>query len=178
MLPEQFGTYFNVDKSAISTFRLPSKIGDRRRLTAYDFTETRGKQVRSAVENHIFKTFPEGARGSIYIPHTSGAHFVSFRRTADGVHIDNPQDLGADLTTFWTNVISNGTPGSARYGIQAIRLDNATINRTYLDEMVTKDLGDTNDVFETLTVRGGKAVAKLFGNGKKFDPSWRVNLQN
>jgi hypothetical protein len=69
MYPEQFGAYFKgVHSKSISALDIGS-IGDAKKLSLDDIRNpARGEMVMNKMKEHVLSSFPNGARGSVYVP--------------------------------------------------------------------------------------------------------------
>lgn len=162
MYPEQFGKYFKgMHGKSISTLNL-GEFGDSRKITMADaINPMRGMKVKNLLQRHIKETFPDGSRGSIYLPHINSNHFISFEKVKGAVRFDNPQNMKLNLNSFFSGVITNGSPGADRYGIRITRLDDLEINKDAIKEVVTSFKDDLTSTFETNVVSGADFVMKM-----------------
>ena len=163
MYPEQFGAYFNgMHSGSISRMDM-GDFGDAKSLKPADIAgfSNRGSKVRDKLTKHVLDTFPDGARGSVYLPHVQGNHFISWQRSGSKVIFDNPQNVDYDLNKFFSGVVTKGTEGANRYGIRFTRLDDLEINRGTINEVVTGSLSDVDANFATNIIQGANFVMKM-----------------
>ena len=163
MYPEQFGKYFKGMHSGSNSTLDLGDFGNAKKMTIYDVNNPmRGLKVKKSLQRHIKETFPNGARGSIYVPHINGSHFISFEKTKGAIRFDNPQNIGLNLNSFFNGVITRGTPGADRYGgIRITRLDDLEINKDAIKEVVTSYKDDLASTFETNVISGADFVMKM-----------------
>lgn len=158
MYPEQLGSYFKgMHSKSISSLDLGS-FGDASTVKSAGLT-VRGVKVEKKMAEHVMGNFPKGSRGSVYVPHIGGAHFISFENLGDRVRFDNPQYPDLNLLTWFNGVVTSGTSGSGWYGgIRFTRLDDLQINRDTISEVITTSKDDLGVAFETNVIKGANFV--------------------
>lgn len=159
MYPEHLGSYFKgLHSKSISTLNL-GKLGDANNI---DRSVLRGERIRNQMEKHVLKTFPEGSRGNIYIPHINGPHYMSFENLGNRVRFDNPQDVNLNITEWLRGAVTSGTASSNRYeGIRFTRLDDLEINRDTISEVISKTDKGMESSFDINIMKGANFVMKF-----------------
>lgn len=103
-----------------------------------EINHKRGIEVQKALTNGLNKQFSAGARGCMYVPTASGfSHWISWYIKDNGkVIFENPQDPSLDLVDFLGQY--KFFPGEKFGQLTAIRLDNADLDMSRMDEFINK----------------------------------------
>ena len=87
----------------------------------------RADKVKNNIIEHITKTYPDKARGEMYLPFASGAHFMSWRKDGNNITFEDSQNSHYDIDKCFARV-DMASPAGRMYGITVTRLDNLKPN--------------------------------------------------
>lgn len=132
----------------------------------------RGKQVETAIKNTITTSYrsSEEARGMLFVPMTTGSHWVSWVKKGNEVKFINSQnnkvDLIEDCFSLYTEYRNNDAAS-----LKTIRLDDLEFNndnirtviqsgsRKVVDKLIQRTY--SNDMFKTFELKGENFVTDL-----------------
>ena len=132
----------------------------------------RGKQVETAIKNTIATSYrsSEEARGMLFVPMTTGSHWVSWVKKGNEVKFINSQnnkvDLIEDCFSLYTEYRNNDAAS-----LKTIRLDDLEFNndnirsviqsgsRKVVDKLIQRTYN--NDMFKTFELKGENFVTDL-----------------
>ena len=132
----------------------------------------RGKQVETAIKNTITTSYrsSEEARGMLFVPMTTGSHWVSWVKKGNEVKFINSQnnkvDLIEDCFSLYTEYRNNDAAS-----LKTIRLDDLEFNndnirtviqsgsRKVVDKLIQRTYN--NDMFKTFELKGENFVTDL-----------------
>ena len=174
-LKEESFAKVDIDSSKIKS--LESCI-DNNFMYDLDALRTRGKQVESAIKDTITKSYgsSDEARGMLFVPMTTGSHWVSWVKKGNDVKFVNSQNLKIDLVKDVFSQYYNHRNIDAA-ALKAIRLDdldfvNDEIRRVvrsaaphnsktkkFVDKIIQRTYN--NEMFETFTVQGENFIMDL-----------------
>ena len=154
MTVNQMAQYFNLSpKDGVKTIPFDiDKVPEGKRMQ--EFAKEMGQ------------TYPDGARGSVFVPHRFGSHFISFEISKGVAKFTDSQNIDADTKGLFEMVdIKNNSRGKKLGGIEVMRLDNAEINNKTIREVVASakegfiDMKATvEQTFDVRSIKGSNFV--------------------
>lgn len=107
-----------------------------------------GEATRNNLSREIAKKYPEGSRGTMYVPMWFGNHYITWEVQGGRTVFRNPQDTNLDLTkNCFAAMVKSGTVGSDQIGIRTMRWDNLEPKKDSIDEILYTDQGSLDKHF-------------------------------
>lgn len=144
---EAMGEFFNGlnDKSFLS-MRPDVGIEPARNSMSTKELVSRAETIRSRISNDIVSHYPEGSRGTLFMPMRNSNHFTSWfidNGVAKFVDPQHPADV--DYTAMFGDINTKTYAGKLYDGVKAVRLDNLEVNTDTIRGAVTSRLFDAKD---------------------------------
>lgn len=152
-MAESAGRYFKgIHSKSINSFRYDEeamfgKVADVADISTPEKMTERGLKVQKALSDDILRCYPEGARGNLSLPMTTGGHAISWEIKNNKVIFSNPQDPTVDLVDncFWQfnqdNILGQ------RHGTYVFRYDDLELN---LPELFTDMVESSDDYIQKM----------------------------
>lgn len=105
----------------------------------------RGKAIKDNIAAEMLKHYPDGARGTMFIPMDNSNHFTSWFVDKGSVHFIDAQHPEINNDHIFGTINSRTAVGKLYDGVKAIRLDNLEVNNDTIRKVVVSRVVDMKD---------------------------------